>query len=198
MAFSCRKNDSGVTLVELMIVITMIAIIVSIGAPQFEGWNRLNRLRSGVRQVAAAMQNARLTAISANRRCYIDFGPGSLTPADSFFTLWLDVDGNGLYDSGEIDSTRIGFPESNGSFPGYKLPRGISFGANGPSSGPEGMTLASDGVDFGGADLVGFNAQGEGTTGVVYLTGEGGYNFAITVSRLGRVRTWRWDDNQWK
>lgn len=198
MTRTFRKNVSGVTLVELMIVLTLIAILVAISAPSFEGWNRVNRLKSGVRKVAISLQNARLKAISANRRCYLDFAPGSLTPADSFFTVWLDVDGDQTYDSGEIDSTLIGFPDTKGGFPGFKLPRGVRFSASGPTSGPEGMTVAADGVDFNGADLVGFNAQGEGTDGVVYLTGEGGNIFAVAVSRLGRVRTYRWEDNQWR
>jgi prepilin-type N-terminal cleavage/methylation domain-containing protein len=198
MTGTFRKNVSGFTLVELMIVVTVLAILVGISAPRFEGWNRINRLKSGVRQVATSIQNARFKAINANRRCYLDFAPGSLTPADSFFTIWLDVDGDQSYDIGEIDSTMIGFSDTRGGFPGLKLPRGVGFGVNGPTSGPEGMAVAADGVDFNGADLVGFNAQGEGTAGVVYLTGEGGDIFAVAVSRLGRVRTYRWEDNQWR
>jgi len=32
----------------------------------------------------------------------------------------------------------------------------------------------------------------------VLITGENGSNYAVTVSALGAVRTWRWEDNQWK
>ena len=198
MTYTCRGKASGFTLVELMIVMTMMAILIAIAAPRFEGWNRLNRLRTGVRQVAMSIQNARFKAISTNRRCYLDFAPGSLAPTDSFYTLWLDVDGDTTYDSGEIDSAMLGFSDTKGGLSGYKLPAGINFGATGPATGPEGMAMAADGVDFNGTDRVGFNAQGEGTEGVVYITGEGGIIFAITVSRLGRVRTWQWENSQWR
>jgi prepilin-type N-terminal cleavage/methylation domain-containing protein len=193
-----RDNTSGFTLIELMIVMALMGLLVAIGAPRFEALNRINRLKTGVRQVAISIQNARLTAISANRRCYMDFALGTLTPADSFFTVWLDVNGDQMYDNGEIDSTRIGLPDTKDGYQGMKLPRGVAFGAGNASSGPDGMALVSDGVDFDGTDLLGFNARGEGTTGVIYLKAEDGTTFAITVSRMGRVRTWQWGDNQWK
>lgn len=198
MIVSRREGISGFTLIELMIVMALIGLLIAIGAPRFEALNRINRLKTGVRQVATSIQNARLKAISANRRCYIDFALGTLTPADSFFTVWLDVNGDQTYDLGEIDSAGVGLPDTKDGYQGMKLPRGVSFGAGNPNTGPDGMALASDGVDFDGTNLLGFNARGEGTTGVIYLRAEDGTTFAITVSRLGRVRTWQWGESQWK
>ena len=196
---SLRKDKiKGFTLVELMIVMALIALLIAIGAPRFEALNRINRLKTGVRQVATSIQNARLKAISANRRCYIDFAPGTLTPTDSFFTVWLDVNSNQLYDNGEIDSAGAVLPDVKDGYQGLKLPRGVAFGVGNPSSGPDGMALISDGVDFDGTDRLGFNGKGEGTNGVVYLKAEDGTTFALTVSRLGRVRSWQWGESQWK
>jgi len=196
--FDPAGKNSGFTLIELLLVLTMLAIVITVGAPSFSGFVKENRIKSGARSVAVAVQTARLKAISANRRCYLDFAPGSLTPADSFFTIWLDVDGDQSYDAGEIDSTFLALPETKGGYPGFKLPRGVKFGVSGVSLGPEGASIPPDGVDFNGSDRVGFNSRGEGTAGVVFLTEEDGRNYAVTVGSLGAVRTWRWEDNQWK
>jgi len=196
-----RPDCSGFTVVELMIVLTMLAIVITVAAPGFSGFLQERRIKSSARAVAVSIQTARLKAISGNRRCYLDFEPGSLTPADSFYTLWLDSNGNHSYDSGEIDSTRLAFPETRSGFSGFLLPGGVSFGVGGssaPSTGPYGGAIPADGVDFGGSNTTWFNSRGEGAAGAVFLTSENGSNYAVTVSALGAVRTWRWEDNQWK
>lgn len=196
-----RADNSGLTLIELMVVLTMLAIVITVAAPSFSGFLQESRTKSGARAVAVSIQTARLKAISGNRRCFIDFAPGSLTPADSFFTIWLDSNGNQAYDTGEIDSTRLALTETKSGFSGFMLPYGVSFGVGGavpPTTGPEAGAIPADGVDFGGSDRAWFNSRGEGTAGSVFLTGENGSNYAVTVSTLGAVRTWRWEDNQWK
>ena len=196
-----RPDNSGFTLIELFIVLTMLAIIITVAAPNFSGFIQEGRIKSSARAVAVSIQTARLKAISANRRCYLDFAPGLLTPADSFYTLWLDSNGSHSYDSGEIDSTRLALPETRSGFSGFILPRGVCFGVGGsspPSTGPYAGAIPADGVDFGGSDMTWFNSRGEGTAGAVFLTSENGTNYAVTVSNLGAVRTWRWEDNQWK
>lgn len=196
-----RRMDSrkGFTLIELLIVITMISIIITVGAPSFSGFIQEGRVKSAARSVAVGIQTARLRAINANRRCYLDFSAGSLAPADSFFTIWLDTNGNQSYDTGEIDSAQLAMPDTKSSLNGFKLPRGVTFAASGLSYGPDSATVTADGVDFSGNDYVGFNSRGESTSsGAVYLTGENGSIYAVSVSGLGAVRTFRWEDSQWK
>jgi len=196
-----RMNNNGLTLIELMIVLTMLAILVTVGGPSFSGFIREGRIKSGTRAMAVSIQTARLKAISGNRRCYLDFAPGSLTPADSFYTIWLDTNGNHIYDTGESDSTRLALTETKSGFSGFMLPWGVSFGVGGtspPTVGPDAGAIPADGVDFGGGDMIWFNSRGEGTAGSVFITSENGSNYAVTVSSLGAVRTWRWEDNQWK
>ncbi len=189
----------GFTIIELMLVITILAIVITAGTPSFSYFIRENRLKNSTRQVAVSFQTARLKAINANRRCFIDFAPGSLTPADSFYTMWLDMDGDLVMDTGETDSVKMAMPEAKSSLRGWKVSRDSRFGYAGVSSGPEGRTLPADGVDFSGANRVGFNSRGEATSaGAVYLTGTSGSCYAVTVGNLGSVRTWRWESNQWK
>lgn len=189
----------GFTLIELLLVITMLSIVITVGAPSFSGLIQESRVKSGARTVAVALQTTRLRAINANRRCYIDFAPGALTPADSFYTIWLDTNSNHSYDVGEVDSSRLAMPDSKSSLSGFKLPRGVQFGATGVSTGPDSASVPGDGVDFSGNNEVGFNSRGEClATGTVFLTGQNGSVYAVSVGGLGAVRTYRWEDSQWK
>jgi len=183
----------------MMIVLTMLAIVITVGAPSFSGFIQEGRAKSGIRSVAVSIQTARLKAINANRRAYIDFAPGALTPADSFFTIWLDVDADLAYDAGETDSSGMSMPESKGGINGFKLPRGVKFGTTGITSGPDAIAVPSDGVNFGGSDAVSFNGRGEAASaGLIMITGENGSVYAATLTTLGAVRTWRWEDSTWK
>ena len=193
------KTTKGFTLIELLIVLTMLAIVITVGAPSFSGFIQENRVKSSSRAVAVAIQTARLKAINSNRRAYMDFAPGALTPADSFYTIWLDIDGDLAYDDGEADSSGLAMPHIKGGISGFSLPLGVVFGVSGVGTGPDAMTVAADGVDFGGNDEVSFNGRGEASSsGVVYVTGENGSIYAVTVTSLGAVRSWRWEDNTWK
>jgi prepilin-type N-terminal cleavage/methylation domain-containing protein len=198
MSFTIGRKKAGFTLIELLLVMTILGILITLGAPSFTGFVRTGRVKSGARSVAVAVQTARFKAISANRRCYIDFAPGALAPADSFFTIWLDVDGDSTYDAGEVDSSFLVMSQSKGGFNGFKLPKGVNFGVSGISTAPGGESIPADGVNFGGQNKAWFNSRGEASSGSVFLQGEGGAAYAITVSSLGGVRTWRWEDSQWK
>ncbi len=193
------RSKQGFTLIELMIVLTMLAIVVTVGAPSFSGFIQEGRLKSAARAAAISVQTARLKAINSNRRAYIDFAPGALTPADSFYTIWLDTDNDLAFDEGEVDSSGLAMPDVKGGIPGFALSRGVSFKSTGVTSGPDGLAIAGDGVDFGGANAVSFNGRGEASSaGVVYLTGENGSIYSVTVTSLGAVRTRRWEDSTWK
>ncbi len=193
------RSTEGFTLIELMIVLTMLAIVVTVGAPSFSGFIQEGRVKSAARAVAVSIQTARLKAINANRRAYIDFAPGTLTPADSFYTIWLDTDGDLNFDDGEADSSGLALPEVKNSIPGFALARGVSFKSTGVTSGPDGLAIAADGVDFGGSDAVSFNGRGDASSpGVVYLSGENGSVYSVTVTSLGAVRSRRWEDSTWK
>ncbi len=189
---------NGFTLIEAMLILAVLAIVLGIGVPSFRGLVRDNRLREGARGLALNFQTARLKAIAANRRCYLDFAAGALAPADSFYTIWLDTDGDQALDEGETDSTRLFPPDLRGGTKGYRLPPGVRLGVSGVGAGPGGAAIPADGVNFGGSDRVWFTPRGAGIAGAVYLTGDGGGRFAVTVSQLGAVRLWQWEAGQWR
>lgn len=59
-------NCSGVTLIELMIGMALIAILVTIGLPSFAMWMQNNQLRSATESIQTGLQLARAEAVKRN------------------------------------------------------------------------------------------------------------------------------------
>jgi len=60
------RNNSGITIIELMVVIGILAILAGIAIPGFIGWLPNYRLRSAADEVQSTLQNAKLRAIREN------------------------------------------------------------------------------------------------------------------------------------
>lgn len=69
------KNQKGVTLLELIIVMVIIAIGATLMAPGISSWMPHYRLRSATRDIASTMRIAQMKAISNNFTYQITFDP---------------------------------------------------------------------------------------------------------------------------
>jgi len=69
-------NRSGFTLVEMMVAISILAILAAIAIPNGISWMGNARINSAGRQVYAAIQDARMHAIKANSDTTIAFTTG--------------------------------------------------------------------------------------------------------------------------
>lgn len=90
------RKDQGLTLVELMIVIGIIAIICSIAIPNMVGWRQKRQLEAAVNEVQVAIGLAKSTAIKRS-------APVSILLNNPFngITVFVDNNGNGSIDSGD-------------------------------------------------------------------------------------------------
>jgi prepilin-type N-terminal cleavage/methylation domain-containing protein len=147
------RNESGVTFLELMVVIGIMAILASIAIPGFLGWLPQYRMRSAADEVLSTLQHAKLRAIRENDIVSVRFDF-----ATDRYTAFLDngagaAAGNGTQDAGEVtvkngqmpagidlqSSTfgpvvqfnRRGFPDANGDI----------VVANGPNTRTINLTL---------------------------------------------------------
>lgn len=94
------KPDStkGFTLVEVMIVITIIGIIAAIAVPNFITWLANNQLRDASQDLLSNVQHAKFEAIKRNRNVVINFAPVACAPTipdpAGSYTIFVD-DGSG-------------------------------------------------------------------------------------------------------
>ena len=128
------RNNSGMTIIELMVVIGILAILAGIAIPGFIGWLPNYRLRSASDDVQSTLQNAKLRAIRENAivRVNFDFGndtyvafidnganaDNGIQEADEVMIkngqmpAGIDLQDSGL--GGAVRFTRRGFPDVSG------------------------------------------------------------------------------------
>jgi prepilin-type N-terminal cleavage/methylation domain-containing protein len=82
-------NQRGVTLIELIIVMVIIAIGAVLTTPNISGWLPNYRLRSATRDVASIMRFAQLKAVSNNTSYQVVFD----TAHDSYILQYQDTGG---------------------------------------------------------------------------------------------------------
>jgi prepilin-type N-terminal cleavage/methylation domain-containing protein len=161
------NSDKGLTLVELIIVMAIIAVLAATGIPQFVRYLPKMRLKSASRDLISNMQFARMKAIRDNAPCRLHFetGVGRYCVLDVNGTTCRTVD---LSD----------YP-------------GITFGSNNPARIDANHTPPqTDGVSYQG-NKAKFNANGSAAAGTVYLKNDHGHSMAVgTSSWVGRVRAW--------
>lgn len=67
------ENEKGLTLVELMVAVAIIAVLAAIAVPIYMQDMPRKRLRDAARDLLSQMQSARLNAVSENRRWAVEF-----------------------------------------------------------------------------------------------------------------------------
>jgi len=87
------KNQRGITLLELIIVMIIIAICAVLVTPNIGGWLPYYRLRSATRDLVSTMRVAQMKAISNNLRYQISF-----TANNSYVLQYLNTMGNPVDD----------------------------------------------------------------------------------------------------
>jgi len=76
---------SGLTLMEMMMVIAIIGVLCAIATPNIIKWLPKHRVGSAAREVMATLEYARINAIKANEAVTVSFNwfPPRVTVADS-------------------------------------------------------------------------------------------------------------------
>ena len=114
-----RPQEAGVTLLELVIVLALIALAVSLVAPRYGRWSDEWVLRSAAERVAQTVRYARTRALFEHSYYVLEIEPATgsvrvLNPASGFLRAYALPRGVTIYD-GEFHSpptVRILFPPS--------------------------------------------------------------------------------------
>lgn len=99
----CRKTvpryrpATGMTIVELIIAVAILAILVSIAAPSFREISLRNRSTSAANSLLADLALARNEAVKTARTAFIE-ARGRWSDG---WIVWVDADGNGSRGGGE-------------------------------------------------------------------------------------------------
>ncbi len=105
------RNESGITIFELMVVIGIIAILASIAIPGFLSWLPNYKMRSAVDEVLSTLQQAKLRAVRENAMVSVTFNTASGRYL-AFVDNGAGADGgNGIQDAGEATIKNGQMPE---------------------------------------------------------------------------------------
>ena len=93
------RRRSGISLLELVLVLAIAMALLAIGLPAFLTMLHTIQLSSGTTQVGDILRQARYAAISQNKSVSCIFQPSSTNPGMTVF--WVDSNRNGTQDPTE-------------------------------------------------------------------------------------------------
>jgi prepilin-type N-terminal cleavage/methylation domain-containing protein len=88
-------KDRGITLIELIIVVSIIAVLILALGFSYQGWMGGYKVESQVKQMYVDLMNARARAMQRNRMHFADF------PGTTSYRVSEDLNENGSVDAGE-------------------------------------------------------------------------------------------------
>ncbi|WP_431686870.1 GspH/FimT family pseudopilin [Hahella sp. NBU794] len=132
-------KQKGFTLVELMVVLTILAIALAFGLPSMGYIIDSNRLTSSTNELVGALNFARSEAVKRGRTVRIS-GPNGKTGWQQGYQVWIDTNNSSSYDDGE--ELRI-FDAFKDETTAIGPAAAISFSGSGFASGATSIKLCS-------------------------------------------------------
>ena len=147
------NNERGLTVLELMTVIAIIAIMSATAVPNFTVWRNNYQLRSETERVLMDLLSARMNAMKSGNNYVVTFNESG-----NSYSILNDTNNNGATDTGEGFSAR-------------PLDNNVQFNIPGGSVLDMEGTSRSDAVwMFGGGNSVTFDPRGQANlSGVLFL-----------------------------
>ena len=114
-------NRRGVTLIELVTVMVIIAILAALTVPGLGTWIAHYRLRTSTRDIVSVMRTAQMSAVSYNMRYGVAFDP-----ANKQFQLYRDSGGLQVDGAANLLPTGVTYKDDTVALP-PDGPGGIPF-----------------------------------------------------------------------
>jgi prepilin-type N-terminal cleavage/methylation domain-containing protein len=169
-------SRTGVSLVELLVVIALMAIMAAISVPFMGRVIAKSNLDNEADFIAGTLLTSRTKAMEKGIPFRLDFDASNMN-----FLSFGDKNSNGMKDNGE---------EILGP---YRLRNGIVFGS-GASSGPNNTQMPEDGISLVDNRLT-FNTIGSSNAGTIYLKNAQRAAAIRIMPATGAVVCWIYDGN---
>jgi len=142
----CRHASAGVTLIEAMVVIAILAVVTALAAPSFSTMIMNNRVRTAADGIMAGLQLARAEAIRRNSNVSFTLTPGagwtvaSVLPAATIQTRSANEGGTGLQVASLNNQNSVAFT-STGTVASYDPANTLTRVTIQPAAGVSGDSL---------------------------------------------------------
>ncbi len=146
-------RNSGFTLMELMVTLAVLAILLAVGLPSFQGSLRSNRLATTTNELIASMALARSEAIRNGRGSGVCASADGASCGDDWaagWLVWQDANGNGSLDAGE---TVLRFSQGNAKIAASATADVIAFDSRGRRRAANDQSVGLQPSDCPGGDL---------------------------------------------
>lgn len=188
--FESRKRDHGFTLMELMVVITIVGILAAVGFPRYTSWRNNMYIKAAARDLYSSLQEARMLAIKQNASTAIVFdavNQSYYVCDDSGDGDWTTIGDNNILRTTRLSTYRGSIGYSDGSITGVNpVPPDAGFPGDGISCSNNFLSLDSRGVSSNGR-------------GYVYIQDNAGNRvYAVGVLASGVVKLLKWDGGNWQ
>ena len=131
-------NKKGITLIELIVVMVIIAIGAMLLVPNIGAWLPNYRLRSATRDIASVMRTAQMKAVSNNLQYRVNLNTGDVGPKNYI----LQRNSGGWIDDGAIQTLPPGITIAANTLPNQRA----EFNPNSTSSSGSVTLLGSKGA----------------------------------------------------
>ena len=190
-----QKENSGFTLIEVMIVVVIIALMAAIGAPTISTLMPDMYLKDAARTLYTNMQQAKIQAVKNNRSTAISFN----TAADNY-TVCDDWDGVAAVCVGATRTVQFITVVTDKD---YKSGVGYGYGSATlqANAAADAFPMATDdSVSYTAPDnVVVFTPQGMGNPGYVYLDHVNNTTtYAVGNSSSGMIKLLKWVGGIWQ
>lgn len=181
-----NRRESGFTILEVAVVVLVAGVIFAIATPKFVNAMREYRVSIASRQLADLIHRAKTQAVADNRRVAIRLD----TANNKAGVVVYDDAGN------EMRTEYV------------PLPQGVSFSRPSNSGSPMTGAPSDRSVSFNlktGSNTIyeqqfnsrGFPVVANPTTVHALYVGNGQAFRAVTLSSVGGIRSWKWNNSQW-
>ncbi len=184
-----RNRRAGISLVEIVIVITMVGLMAGIMAPKFR-MSPKQKLRSAAQVLAYDLELARTRALSTRSIVRVTFDAVGRS-----YSGYLDDDRNGTIGQTAAEMTALSAFNTKALDTGVNYDRGTA--PDLPNfAGAGNITFASSQVEFDPRGL----ANPFGSRGVIYLrhADDAAAVSAVSVSPAGGIQVWRYQGGAWQ